>query len=69
MATPDRLASERVLRLYEKDADKYDREMRVFDRLLFAGGREWVCAQATGEVLEIGMAPAATCRTIATRCG
>lgn len=28
--------------------------MNVFDRLLFAGGREWVCAQAAGEVLEIG---------------
>ena len=29
--------------------------MRFFDRLLFAGGREWVCAQATGEVLEIAI--------------
>src|SRR6266542_2608495 len=47
--------TERVLRLYEKEADKYDREMNFFDRLLFAGAREWVCAQAAGEVLEIGM--------------
>ena len=45
--------TERVLRLYEKEARKYDREMNFFDRLLFAGAREWVCAQATGEVLEI----------------
>jgi ubiquinone/menaquinone biosynthesis C-methylase UbiE len=44
-----------VLRVYEKEAHKYDREMRFFDRLLFAGGREWVCAQAGGDVLEIGI--------------
>jgi ubiquinone/menaquinone biosynthesis C-methylase UbiE len=51
----DRRETERVLRLYEKEARKYDREMNIFDRLLFAGAREWVCAQATGEVLEIGI--------------
>src|ERR687888_2762974 len=47
--------TERVLRVYEKEAHKYDREMNFFDRLLFAGGREWVCGQAQGEVLEIGV--------------
>jgi ubiquinone/menaquinone biosynthesis C-methylase UbiE len=57
MGTPDQLPpeTERVLRLYQKEAHKYDREMRFFDRLLFAGGREWVCSQAAGEVLEIGI--------------
>jgi ubiquinone/menaquinone biosynthesis C-methylase UbiE len=57
MATPnlDARETERVLRLYEKDAHKYDREMRFFDGLLFAGGREWICEQAAGEVLEIGI--------------
>ena len=29
--------------------------MRFFERLLFAGGREWVCSQASGEVLEIAV--------------
>ena len=47
--------TDRVLRVYEKEAHKYDREMRILERLLFAGGREWVCAQATGEVLEIAV--------------
>jgi len=47
--------TERVLRLYEKEAHKYDREMRFFEWLLFAGGREWVCSQAEGEVLEIAI--------------
>jgi SAM-dependent methyltransferase len=57
MTTPERFPpeTERVLHVYERDAHKYDREMRLFDRVLFTGGREWVCAQATGEVLEIGI--------------
>ncbi len=29
--------------------------MNFFDRLLFAGGREWVCGRAEGDVLEIGI--------------
>jgi hypothetical protein len=32
--------TERVLRVYETEAPKYDRQMRFFERLLFAGGRE-----------------------------
>jgi len=47
--------TDRVRRVYEKEAHKYDREMRIFERLLFAGGREWVCSQAEGEVLEIAV--------------
>ena len=47
--------TERVLRLYEKEAHKYDRQMRFFEWLLFGGGREWVCSQAEGEVLEIAV--------------
>jgi ubiquinone/menaquinone biosynthesis C-methylase UbiE len=57
MATPSRdtRETERVLSLYEKEAHKYDRQMNFFDRLLFAGGREWVCGQASGDVLEIAI--------------
>jgi ubiquinone/menaquinone biosynthesis C-methylase UbiE len=57
MATPSRdtAETERVLGLYEKEARKYDREMNFFDWLLFADGREWVCSQAAGDVLEIGI--------------
>jgi ubiquinone/menaquinone biosynthesis C-methylase UbiE len=47
--------TERVLRVYEREAPKYDRQMRFFERLLFAGGREWVCSQAAGEVLELAL--------------
>jgi len=47
--------TQRILRLYEREAPKYDREMRLFELLLFGGGREWVCSQAEGEVLEIAL--------------
>jgi ubiquinone/menaquinone biosynthesis C-methylase UbiE len=57
MATPSTQETEtqRVRRLYDRDAHKYDREMNFFDRLLFRGGREWVCTRASGEVLEIAI--------------
>lgn len=45
----------RVRRLWNKMASKYDRQMRFMERLLFPGGREWVCSQARGEVLEIAI--------------
>ncbi|MDQ6805744.1 MAG: class I SAM-dependent methyltransferase, partial [Actinomycetota bacterium] len=38
---------------YDKTARKYDRQISLFERILFGGGREWVCAQAHGDVLEI----------------
>jgi ubiquinone/menaquinone biosynthesis C-methylase UbiE len=47
--------TQRILRLYEREAPKYDREMRCFELLLFGGGPEWVCSQAEGEVLEIAV--------------
>jgi ubiquinone/menaquinone biosynthesis C-methylase UbiE len=47
---------ERIRSFYEKSAGRYDKQMRFWDRVLdFDGGRRWVCAQATGDVLEIGM--------------
>jgi ubiquinone/menaquinone biosynthesis C-methylase UbiE len=45
--------TQRIRSLYEKEAPKYDRQMRFFERVLFSGGREWVCSQAEGELLEI----------------
>lgn len=50
--------TERIRRLYEKEAPKYDRAMGRWDRILFAGTREWVCAQASGDVLEIAIGTA-----------
>ena len=47
--------TEPVRRVYEREAGKYDRNVRIPERLLFAGGRQWVCARAEGEVLEIAV--------------
>jgi ubiquinone/menaquinone biosynthesis C-methylase UbiE len=47
--------TEDVRRVYEREAGNYDRNVRIPERLLFGGGREWVCARAEGEVLEIAV--------------
>jgi ubiquinone/menaquinone biosynthesis C-methylase UbiE len=59
---PDTQETERIRRLYERQAPNYDRTMGRWDRILFAGNREWVCAQANGDVLEIAIG---TGRTLA----
>ena len=53
--TPALDEAEQVRRVYEREAGNYDRNVKLPERLLFAGGREWVCAQAEGEVLEIAV--------------
>ena len=50
-----RRETERVRRLQDKEAPRYDGQMRIFDRLLFEGGREWACSRAQGQVLEIAV--------------
>jgi ubiquinone/menaquinone biosynthesis C-methylase UbiE len=45
--------TDRVRRIFDKQAPKYDRSMARFERLLFSGNREWACSRAEGEVLEI----------------
>ncbi len=45
--------TERVRRLQDKQAHAYDRQISLFERILFAGGREWVCSQARGKTLEL----------------
>jgi ubiquinone/menaquinone biosynthesis C-methylase UbiE len=49
------VATQRVRHFYDKSAPRYDRQIKLFERLLFAGGREWVCSQATGDVLELAV--------------
>jgi ubiquinone/menaquinone biosynthesis C-methylase UbiE len=48
-------ANERVRRTFEKAASHYDTAMSVFEKVLMADGREWVCSQAEGRVLEIAV--------------
>lgn len=47
--------NERWQRYWDRKSKHYDREMGFFDRKLFRGSREWVCQQATGEVLEVAI--------------
>ena len=54
--------TDRVRRIFDKQAPTYDRSMSRFERLFFAGNREWVCSQASGDVLEIA---AGTARNLA----
>ena len=53
MTEPNETA--RVRAIYERDAPRYDRTIRFFERVLFRDAREWVCSQATGDVLEIAI--------------
>jgi ubiquinone/menaquinone biosynthesis C-methylase UbiE len=44
--------TERLKRIYEKQAPRYDRSIAFWEKLLFRDGRQWVCSRAEGEVLE-----------------
>ena len=55
---PDAVLTEttnRVRRVWDKRASTYDRQMRLFERLLFGDGRDWICSQARGDVLEVAV--------------
>lgn len=45
--------TERVRAIQDKTAPRYDRQISFFERILFGGGREWVCSRAQGQVLEL----------------
>lgn len=47
--------TERVRRIWQREAEGYDRRMSLFERWLFGGGREWVCSRAEGRVLELAV--------------
>src|ERR1700694_3335127 len=46
---------DRLRQIWDKYAPRYDRDMTFFERVQFAGGRQWVCSQATGDVLEVAI--------------
>ena len=46
---------EKARGFWERYAPRYDRDMRLYDRFLFTGGRSWACSQAAGEVLEVAV--------------
>jgi ubiquinone/menaquinone biosynthesis C-methylase UbiE len=46
---------ERTRKLWDRYSAQYDRRMERTERMLFPGGREWACAQAAGDVLEVAV--------------
>lgn len=50
-----RAETERVRSVYERFSPRYDDVIRFTERLLLDDGREWAAAQASGDVLEIGV--------------
>jgi|SRR5665213_1211467 len=40
---------------WDRHSKSYDREMALFDRLLFTDTREWICSRAAGDVLEVAV--------------
>ena len=47
--------AQQLRRYWDKHARNYDRQMAFWERRLFGDGRRWVCAQATGDVLEVAI--------------
>lgn len=45
----------KVLRVWEKTAPGYDRQIAFFEKIQFAGGRQWLGARARGRVLEVAI--------------
>jgi ubiquinone/menaquinone biosynthesis C-methylase UbiE len=45
----------RIRAVYEKEAPKYDRGMRFYERFVLGNAREWACARAEGDVLELAV--------------
>lgn len=50
--------TDRVRRIQDKHAAGYDRKISRFERILFGGGREWVCSRARGKTLELAVGTA-----------
>jgi SAM-dependent methyltransferase len=45
----------RTRRLWDRYAPRHDKDMRRAERLLFPDARQWVCSQAIGDTLEVGV--------------
>jgi ubiquinone/menaquinone biosynthesis C-methylase UbiE len=50
---PDR--TQRLRRYWDRHARSFDRQMAFYERVLFGDGRQWVCPQAVGDVLEVAV--------------
>ena len=42
-------------RVWDAMAPGYDKQISLFERIQFGGGREWVCSRASGSTLEVAI--------------
>ncbi|MFG2092775.1 class I SAM-dependent methyltransferase [Streptomyces sp. NPDC048612] len=47
--------NERLRKLWQEYAPRYDRDIGLLERMLLDDGRSWVCGQAKGDVLEVAI--------------
>jgi ubiquinone/menaquinone biosynthesis C-methylase UbiE len=47
--------AQRLRRYWDKHARTYDKQTAFWERRLFGDGRQWVCTQASGDVLEVAI--------------
>lgn len=45
----------KALRVWEKMAPRYDKDIRFWEKIQFGGGREWIGSRAHGRVLEVAV--------------
>jgi ubiquinone/menaquinone biosynthesis C-methylase UbiE len=51
----EELNRDRWRRYWDKESAAYDKQMQFFERLLAPDSRAWVCSQAIGDTLEVGI--------------
>lgn len=49
------VGDDRLRAKWDKYAPRYDKDIGFFERVQFGDGRQWVCSQATGDVLEVAV--------------
>jgi ubiquinone/menaquinone biosynthesis C-methylase UbiE len=47
--------AQQLRRYWDKHARNYDKQTAFWERRLFGDGRQWACAQATGDTLEVAI--------------
>ena len=52
---PNETPTARQKRVWDRTAPSYDRQIAFFERIWFAGGREWLGERAHGRVLEVAI--------------
>jgi ubiquinone/menaquinone biosynthesis C-methylase UbiE len=51
----DETATARQRRVWDNNAPRYDKQVALFDRIWFGGGREWIGVRAHGRILEVAV--------------